>query len=164
MNMKWNKLSVVFEVFGQSPGSEPPSLHPLSVHRFPTLLSIEKHPKPGHSTCDGCRSHPRLSVGKSGRKMTEWKKEKHLWTLHVTEYPLSCRYWLFSFLHRHPPCSWSRCAVTSHLVWSHWRWAVHVQLWQTVGGCYCATLTHWGEGQALQEVQTSYCCGNMQIS
>lgn len=40
---------------------EPPSPDPLSTHRFPVPLCSERHPRPGHSACERCRLHPRMS-------------------------------------------------------------------------------------------------------
>lgn len=55
------KMSSLFPV--KSPGSERPSLRPVSVHSFPAPLCTERHPRPGRSACERCPSHPRLSAG-----------------------------------------------------------------------------------------------------
>ncbi len=60
-----------WKLLDNSPGSEPPSLYQLFLHRFLTSLSTGKHPRPGHSTCGRYHFHPRLSREKESEKNTE---------------------------------------------------------------------------------------------
>lgn len=80
----------------KSPASEPSSLHPLSVRRFLASLSTGQHPRPGHSTCERYRFHPRLSTEKRFKKMCGW----HILLWNIV-HPVECDTDCLAFLGTH---------------------------------------------------------------
>lgn len=68
------------------PVLEPPSPDPLSTHRFPVLLCSERHPRPGHSACERCRFHPRMSLEAEKNPLCVW-----MWGLWFRPVPSQAR-------------------------------------------------------------------------